>query len=54
MVKVFDASIILEGVCFDVQRLLREGNSKGAYNILKRKLNEIDTIEKSSYSRIRW
>ena len=52
--KVFDASLMLEGVCYDAQRFLKEGNPQMAYKLLKNKLNEIDKLEKTDYARVRW
>lgn len=52
--KKFSAEIMLEGVCHDAMRLVHEGDTKGAYNLLKNKLREIDQIEKSDYARVKW
>jgi hypothetical protein len=52
--RKYSAAIMLEGVCHDALRLLREGDAKGAYNILKHKIIEIDRIEASDYAGMKW
>jgi len=52
--KKFSAEMMLQGVCHDAMRLVSDGDTRGAYNLLKNKLREIDTIERSDYARVKW
>jgi hypothetical protein len=52
--RKYSAEIMLQGVCTDALRLLHDGDTKGAYKILKNKINEIDKIEDSDYAKIKW
>lgn len=52
--KKFSAAIMLEGVCHDAIRLLHDGDTKGAYKVLKNKIHEMDKIDASDFMTIKW
>ena len=54
MVNKYSAHAMLEGACFDATRLLREGDARGAFNILKHKLQEIERLDKVDYAEVVW
>lgn len=54
MMRKYDGRIMLEGVCHDALRLLSNGDTRGAYKLLRHKLKEIDNIEASDYARMEW
>jgi hypothetical protein len=45
---------MLEGACHDAIRLLHDGDTHGAYKVLRNKLDEIDKIEASDYASVKW
>lgn len=52
--KRFSVQVMLEGVLHDAGRLLRDGDTKGAYKILRHKITEIEKIDSSIWGELDW
>jgi hypothetical protein len=54
-VKTFDAGIIMSGLWHDVNVRVVKGDSwRNIYNLMKKKIKQIELYEESDWVKIRW
>jgi hypothetical protein len=54
MARNYDAKNMLLGVLHDANNLVLQGKTKQAVFVLKRKIIEIEKIEKCDYANVTW
>lgn len=54
MVKTFDAKTMLESVMYDAQTHLKQGDVKGAYALLKAKIERMEKMDTGDWASLRW
>lgn len=54
MVRVFNARIILQNSIYDWQKKLEESNSKEVLMMIKRKVTQIERMDKCKDYKIKW
>ena len=54
MCRSYEAKGALVGVMFDANRLIGEGKTKLAFEILDKKLTEIKKVEACDYMNVAW
>jgi hypothetical protein len=52
--KRFDVRIMLEGVLFDANIMLKKGDTRGAFKLLRHKILEIEKIDGSMWGELSW
>lgn len=52
--RKYNVNIIIEGLLYDTQRILSEGDTRRALELLESKTRQIRQMEKADYIELQW